>query len=141
MRNSEKPRRLCRSRECKSEFCSDGFKGQNADARKILLVAHMMNKRVLERDLLGVLGHYHAFVHSDSGKAIMNILSHECLGLTLENVYFTNIFKGFVGDRNPTREEYRACLKQFEKQVREFNPKSIIAMGEKAYELMFPREG
>jgi len=131
---------LRRCKRCLSEFCSGGFKGKNSGQTKIILVAHMLDKRIFEKDLFGEIGHYRAFLQSDSGKALQAVLAGPILNLNLEDIYFTNIFKGFFKDRMPRAEEYRACLERFEEQVEDFQPRGIVSMGSHAYDILFPEE-
>lgn len=127
-------------KRCTSKQCSYGFKGRRADTTKLLFVANMMDERVEERRLFGRLGHYDAFLESDSGKALKTILAQEALNMNLEYIYFTNVFKGmFSRSRFPTREEYRACLEVLDQQIQEFQPRGIVAMGGWVYRSMFEK--
>jgi uracil-DNA glycosylase family 4 len=127
-------------KRCKSDYCSQGLKGINVYSRKLLFTAHMIDERIFQEDLLGQIGHHRAFLMSASGKALANILSHEQLRLTLEDIYFTNIFKGFFKNRKPKARDYRACLAEFEKQVKQFAPRLIVLMGSYAFNSVFPEE-
>ncbi|MBM3247044.1 hypothetical protein FJZ17_00680 [Candidatus Pacearchaeota archaeon] len=125
---------------CKSERGSMGIRGANSDKTKVLVVAHMIDHRVFEKDLLGEKGHMPALWSSDSGKALRAMLGHPVLGLGLEHIYFTNVFKGYLKGRMPTKKEYSACLEVFNQQITEFGPRGIVSMGQFAYEVMFPEE-
>ena len=121
---------------------NSGRKGRNADKTKLLLVAnHSDSRTTFQASLIREEGidYELTLLKTQTGRNLVEML--KSCGLTLEDIYFTNIFKCLLPeDREPKREEYEACLKMLEGQVREFGPRGIIALSHQAYRFMFPEE-
>ncbi len=112
-----------------------GFKGENADLTKLLIVLHRPDIRITE--YFG--GSLDALMHSATGRILDKIL--EQAGLDLPDVYITNFFKCLLlQDHRPSPEQYRNCLSIFKQQVEEFEPKAIVIFGARPYKYIFPEE-
>jgi len=129
--------------ECKR--CEDasnfhyGIKGKRADETKLLIVGNRPDSRV-EAPVLEIVDQYEAaFSKTRTCKNIGNLL--QFLEMSWEDIYWTNLVKcTFPNDREPTTEEYKSCFEVLKKQIEEFDPRTILVMGEMPYKLMFHKE-
>lgn len=115
-----------------------GLKGANADHTKLLFVAHKPDQRVTVPALPFLSNYEAALIATRTGQELGEILQH--CGLGFDDLYWTNIYKcALPGRTHPTAEQYRTCYTtQFVPQVREFQPRAIVAFGAHVYRLMFP---
>lgn len=118
-------------------FCAYGLRGTNSEKTRIMFVANRADTRLLEQGLYSQIGHEQALAESESGRALDNILKNA--GLTMEDVYFTNMVKCIAsrGDSQPKREQYEKCSRVLKAQIGSFKPKAIVVCGEFAYRFMF----
>jgi DNA polymerase len=111
------------------------YKGKNSDKTKLLFVANRSDSR--EPEPHKPLTYLDALLKSYSGIFLQEILGH--CGITMEEIWFTNIYKcKLPNDREPRKNEYTACLGLFDLQLEEFNPKKIMVFGRKSFCTLFP---
>ena len=127
---------------CKGAFnFHPGLKGRNSENTKLLFVANKPDNRVLETVLPSFEQYESALLSTKTGKLMYRMLGY--CGLSFEDIYWTNTFKCVLpNDRNPKKKEYEKCFNNYlKKQINDFKPKKIIALGEMPYRLMFPDKG
>ncbi len=133
--------------------CFDGYKGKNADEKKILFVLNHADVRI-EKDNTQE-DYLESVKKTKSGIILGRIM--EKVGLNLDkDIYLTNIFKGVLpyegsksyqmgfpnlgskysnltgadlSRKNPSSEEYRNCVTVFNTQVGVFKPERIVLFG------------
>lgn len=116
-----------------------GLKGSKSDETRIMFIAHKPDKRVNR----WVLPHFDAYAvtlgETKTGKNMGSLLNY--CDLSWDNIYWTNIFKCVLDDRDPTKKEYLNCFDfHLKNQIKEFNPKSLVVFGAQVYEIMFPED-
>jgi len=112
----------------------DEPKGKNADQTKILFVLHRPDRRVVPA-LPGFNGHETALLKTATGRVLGSVLRGA--GLTFNDVYITNLYKCMLpNDREPVDYEYHRCIRVFEKQIADFQPRCMVLFGGKALELL-----
>lgn len=73
-----------------------------------------------------------------SGKFLGEMLGS--IGLTREDVFITNIVKFHPPDnRDPSKEEIRACLPYLLEQIQVIQPKLIVTLGRHSMNVFFPK--
>lgn len=114
---------------------SPGYRGRNADQRKILFVLHRPSEAVLVSPTLPTTSPWEvALLGSATGRRMGEILKGA--GLGLDDVYILNLFRCFL-DRTPTNEEYFACGERLREDVAIFQPRKMVAFGGQVYEKLF----
>lgn len=127
---------VCNICEGSSNF-HEGLKGSKSDETKVMFVAHKPDKRV-QNLVLPIFDPYEVVLSRTKTGKNMGALLNYC-GLSLDDLFWTNIFKCVLDDREPTKEEYLNCFEfHLKNQIREFNPNSIVALGSFVYRIMFP---
>jgi len=127
---------------CKGAFNFHiGLKGKNSDNTKLLFIANKPDSRVLENVLPNFDSYEMALLSTKTGKMMYKMLRY--CGLSFDDIYWTNTFKCVLpNDRIPKRKEYENCFnRHLKKQINDFKPKKIVALGEMPYNLMFPDKG
>jgi uracil-DNA glycosylase len=129
-------------RSCEGAFAYfHGLKGKNSGLTGIMLVANRSDSRALLQ--AGAGGEDYAYKTalstSKTGMILAELLSTAKLGF--DDIYLTNVFKCLLpDDREPRAQEYRSCKKVLAAQIAEFLPKKMVALGQKAYNQLFPDE-
>lgn len=126
--------------------CSWGFKGENADNTKLLVIAHRPDDRIdISRKSEPMLfdqsqnDHETQFRISHTGRFISQMLAYS--NLSLKDICFTNVFWGCPPrDVNVKAEQYKFCLPNLYSLIFKFDPEAMILYGRKAYESLFPIE-
>lgn len=116
----------------------EGLRGSKSDETKIMFIAHKPDKRV-QCLVLPIFDSYDVVLsHTKTGRNMGALLNH--CGLSWDNLFWTNLFKCTLPeDRNPAIKEYRNCFEfHLKNQIKEFNPKYLVASGSPVYEIMFP---
>jgi len=130
-------------------FCyNSGIKGKYYDDKRIMFVLHRSDSRAIKKDL-GIEGLFRvedmqlensydeALRRSDTGR-FLRWLTGYC-GMTLDDVYITNMFKCLIpDDREPRYSEYGSCAELLRRQILDVKPEKILVFGMKPYEYMFP---
>jgi uracil-DNA glycosylase family 4 len=115
-----------------------GLKGRNADNTRFLFILNRADKR-LNTILPGLPTYETALRTSATGSILEQALEYS--GLTFERIYITNFFKCLLPqDASPGLEECKNCLTVLNHQIAEFQPKKIIAFGNRPYQNMFPEQ-
>ena len=134
---------VCNICEGSSNF-HEGLKGRKSDKSKIMFIAHKPDERVLHL-VLPIFDSYEVVLSSTKTGKNMGTLLNYC-DLSWDDLFWTNLFKCVLNKkeltskkREPTSKEYIACFENYLKnQIKEFNPKYIVALGSSVYRVMFP---
>ncbi|GBE19752.1 MAG TPA: hypothetical protein ENG87_03540 [Candidatus Pacearchaeota archaeon] len=109
-----------------------GVRGKNADRSKILFVLNKPDSRTHS-----LFGYEAALQETKTGQQLAEILKYN--GITFEDIYLTNFYKCSLShDREPSKKEYKKCLKIFKEQIKEFKPEKIVLFGRNPYMHLFP---
>ncbi|MCK4669988.1 MAG: hypothetical protein KAT43_02200 [Nanoarchaeota archaeon] len=118
-----------------------GLNGNVNGEEKIMIILHKPDSRVAVPGLFPNQLYEIALFQTRTGKKILEMLNYCGLSRVRDNIFITNLFKCvLLEDKNPKKKEYEKCRPILEEQVREFQPRRIIACGSTVYNHLFPEE-